>query len=172
MVGRITWTPGIGDPTWIGWTITIVYFVAALLCLRRRHERVWLGLGLAMLFLGFNKQLDLQELLKDVAKQAAFREGWYAERHYVQTAFGVAFLGLSATSLVQIIRFAIRRPRPVQLSLFGAAVVLSFVALRVASFEQLGINLSDTLNAALELGGICVVALGAIWRGKMGYASL
>jgi hypothetical protein len=34
MIFSIHWHPHVGDPTAIGWTITIAYFVVAFLCYR------------------------------------------------------------------------------------------------------------------------------------------
>ena len=70
------WAPGIGDPTVVGWVTVVVYAAVAFLCLSarnnvamhegRRVRTLWLGLGILLVILGINKQLDLQSLFTQV----------------------------------------------------------------------------------------------------------
>jgi hypothetical protein len=82
------WKLGIGDPTPVGWITAIAYLAASLACAvvwtadrrARRHGRpgspvFWLSLALLLLFLGINKQLDLQTLLGDIGRRKARAEG-------------------------------------------------------------------------------------------------
>lgn len=66
------WRPGIGDPTFMGWFTVFSYFMCAAVALSvctlnraqdRRFARFWLVIGVVMVLLGINKQLDLQSLL-------------------------------------------------------------------------------------------------------------
>jgi len=102
-----------GDPTVIGWTITVGYFIAAFLCFKAgraprpsgvggrspKSRSAWLVLGIAMLALGINKQLDLQTPFIHFGRSVALASGWYGDRRQVQTdfvgtlaLFGVIFL--------------------------------------------------------------------------------
>src|SRR5687768_5262697 len=84
------WHPGIGDPTFMGWVTVAMYFLAALLCARaafalpprslKSQERVfWFFLCVVLLFLGVNKQLDLQTWLTLTGKRVAIAQGWYEQ---------------------------------------------------------------------------------------------
>ena len=64
------WSIGIGDPTFLGWFICFSYFVAVWICgdkalqAKRANDNhpFWLAITIFLLFLGINKQLDLQSL--------------------------------------------------------------------------------------------------------------
>src|SRR3954468_15751872 len=77
------WRPGIGDPTLLGWTTVVAYFAAALACGRTaaakggRPTPFWSLLSLLLVFLGFNKQLDLQSVLTEIGRRLAREQGWY-----------------------------------------------------------------------------------------------
>lgn len=173
------WHPGIGDPTVMGWTITIAYFVAVALCAvaTRRAMRgaesptegssptfFWGGLTVLFLLLGINKQLDLQTWLWLTGRAMAHEEGWYGERKGVQVVFiaGVAIVGL----LMLLIFFWLSRKAVLHhmLGLTGAVFVTSFVVIRAASFHHVDVLLGMRLggikmSAILELPGIlCVIA--------------
>src|ERR1041385_1829152 len=100
MVARITWTPSIGDPTWIGWVTVVAYGIAVLLCVRagmRARQlgvkgrddspEVWFVFAAVLFFLGINKQLDLQTLLIQAGREVALAESWYQFRRPVQLVF-------------------------------------------------------------------------------------
>ena len=161
-IASIAWSPGIGDPTWIGWLITVAYFAAAWLCFASfRRDRLWFVIGLAVVLLGFNKQLDLQTLLTQIGKQMANQEGWYDQRRQLQAVFGAVFVGLSAAGAVKIF-FAARRQRwPLRLALVGTLVLIAFVMMRVATFDLDLPNIGDSINALVELAGIACVSGGA-----------
>lgn len=205
-----SWSPGIGDPTFVGWFTVLAYLVAAFLCFRvyrrlppskyrgiegviaaltplllaltgRRRllsqvpERVrmaalWLGLAIALLFLGINKQLDLQTVPTEIGRMMARAEGWYAVRRIVQVIFiaGVVLTGIWIfRAVLQLARGSRGRVRPV---LAGTVFILCFVAIRASSFHHidilLGMRFSGAkLNWIIELGGIAFVAYGAYREG-------
>lgn len=200
------WSPGIGDPTVMGWLTVVAYFVAAWLCWRalRRHSgsrgleairvtlaglrallkrgrpppteaeslarlaALWLFLAALMLFLGFNKQLDLQSAITEIGRILAHEQGWYEERGSVQTLFiglvGVfGLLGLGA--LVLLVRGYVKR---VRLALLGTVFVAVFVLIRASSFHHMDRLIGTEvvglrMNWILELGGIVCVAVSA-WK--------
>src|SRR6516225_2127989 len=103
----VDWSPGIGDPTWIGWITTVAYFVGVAMCIqafrrarvnRRSSATSWLMLGIALVLLGFNKQLDLQILLMEIGRSVAQHYGWYEQRRTIQEVF-IAMLAATLTGV-------------------------------------------------------------------------
>ena len=167
------WTPGIGDPSAWGWITVLVYAgtagacgVAASKAGLRRERALWALLALGLLGLAVNKQLDLQSGLTAAAWCHAKLSGWYEDRRGVQTAFiaGVALLALcAALGLGWSLRHRLAALWPVVL---GAALVLSFVAIRAASFHKVDVLIGQgafgvTVNALFEVGGTLLIAWGA-----------
>ncbi len=145
------WYLGIGDPTIWGWLSTAMYFVTAWLCWRawrresagRRQGRdglrpgFWLVLGIMVLLLGINKQLDLQTWMTSAARKAAKAEGWYKRRHEVQLVF-LAALGVAGAGCVGVAVWSLRHVwRRYWLGVLGMASLLAYVALRASSFHHL-----------------------------------
>ena len=110
------WHLGIGDPTPAGWLTVGVYALAAALSWRAsrrasaeadidpsagREASFWRLLALGLLLLGINKQLDLQTLFTEVARQLAHAQGWYEERRRYQRIFiaGIGLLGVLSAAL-------------------------------------------------------------------------
>jgi len=74
---KIGWFPGIGDPSLMGWFTVFAYFFTAYKSrgaarvlrsslLGSRETVLWFGLALLLMFLGINKQLDLQSFFGSV----------------------------------------------------------------------------------------------------------
>jgi hypothetical protein len=175
------WRAGIGDPTFAGWITVAGYFVAMFFCWRaasisnksgiRREAAFWFSFTCLLLFLGVNKQLDLQTFFTLLGKHAAQDEGWYESRRMVQAAFigCVAMAGVGA--LLFFWRMARHKVRHYGLALAGAVSLSAFILIRAASFhyvdKMLGIRLSYlSVNFILEFGGIVCVAIAAFqsWR--------
>lgn len=177
-----SWTPGIGDPTFLGWFTVVAYAAAAFLChrlrtrllphadsLRRRERRYWSGMALVLLFLCINKQLDLQTAMTELFRGMAKRGGWYAARQVLQVAFigTVAVLLFIATGLFWVL--ARHLPSSARWAGMGLIAISVFVLVRASSFHQidrlLGWHvLRFRLNWVLELGGIGIVVHGGWWR--------
>lgn len=181
----VSWTPGIGDPSPIGWATVVAYMLGAALCFRasstrgrrtksateaaaaRRDVRLLRFAAACLFLLGINKQLDLQSLFTEVARAYAKSAGWYASRRAYQRLFiiGLAILGLSTgTVLLWQLRAS---SRSIKLILVGLTFLATFVIIRAASFHHADIWLGSTTigglrwNWVLELTGIAVVAIGA-----------
>jgi hypothetical protein len=181
------WSPGIGDPTYMAWLTVFAYFLTAALCLAayRRCQQpsstatdnscppvsrwIWLGLFLAFILLGINKQLDLQSLLTAIGRNLAFQQGWYAERRKYQAIF-IAVLILASVMMlfafVLIFRIVGTAER---LALIGAVAVITFVIVRASSFHHMDIliccrQFGVTMNRALEWSGIAIVFFAALCR--------
>lgn len=177
----LRWRPEIGDPTVMGWLTVVAYFIAAALAVaamraslraapRDRAEcAFWIGAVAAFLFLGVNKQLDLQSLLTAVGRCVAQAGGWYAERRAVQAEFILAIL-IACVALFAGFGWALRRSiRRNWIALLGAGLVACFVLVRAVGFHHfdaaLGMRFAGwRLNWILELGGIAVFSLGALAR--------
>ncbi len=177
---RGQWHLGIGDPTPMGWFIAFAYLATCIVCGvvwvaerrasrqgRAASPRFWCVLTAALLVLGLNKQLDLQTLLNDIGRRMAMTEGWYSRRRIYQALFigVVATAGLSAVGGVSWL--AHRQWKKNILALVGTVFLYVFVLIRASSFHHVDAMLGWRFlgwkwNWVLELGGIVVVALGAL----------
>jgi hypothetical protein len=162
------WTFGFNDPTLLGWIMTAAYFLAAALGFhlwqRARREgsplsRFWLVLAIALLFLGFNKQLDLQTLLLKSASRIARALGWYGQKDLIRAgSVAVAGTAILAAGVWLFARKRAYLPRnPLLWS--AIAVVLFFVVIRTSAldgvFRATGIRLDRNRPAhILEFLGV------------------
>lgn len=129
---------------------------------------VWLVLGISMVFLGLNKQLDLQKLLSQVGKALVKSAGWHDQRGIIQAAFvvGIALLGLAfVAGKIYVTR---HRLHEFGFAMIGVASLVAFAIFRAATFNHLRILAdripahADAMNAGWELGGSLLVSLGAL----------
>ena len=180
IVANNQWTPGIGDPSWMGWVTVLAYFVAALLCLgcaslrndrapkplQQQHRWGWLSFALILVLLGINKQLDLQSLLTVIGRNLVRLEGWGDYKRVIQALF---LLTLVASSIF-VYGWAIARfrwfYRHYRLAFLGMAFLILFILARAASFHHfdwfIGVEiLGMRINWILELGGIFCITLSA-----------
>ncbi len=167
------WSPEIGDPTVMGWLTVAAYGVAGLACLlaarRSLEPRFWVILGLVMLALAVNKQLDLQSALTAMGRCIAQMQGWYEERREVQRRVIIGLIA-AAVGLMLLMLWAMRRNLARVLpAVVGTAFVLGFVAVRAAGFHHMDAFISMTIGSArmnwvLELTGIVLILLNAMWR--------
>lgn len=167
------WTPAIGDPKALAWLTVVLYFAAAVLCVVAARQTTgearwfWSLLIAIMLALGINKQLDLQSLLTQLARENARNYDWYEARRAVQAVFLVA-LGVGSCILLIVLAIVLRHHgRAVALAVFGIAWLTVFVVGRAASFHHIDRMLGwmvggMAMNAVLEMGGILLVATGAM----------
>jgi hypothetical protein len=178
-IGR--WSPGIGDPTVVGWLTVVAYLVTAWLVFgvvqrtpsflseARRERTMWLLLAWLFVALGVNKQLDLQSAVTELGRIMARDEGWYGERREVQREF-VAFVALAAITVATALVFVARGTSlHLRVAIFGTVAVIGFVVIRAASFHHVDVALKDDVggfraNWLLELSGIAVVLLAALAR--------
>ena len=175
------WRPGIGDPTVMGWVTVAAYFGAALLSLRRAVESrrrgtapertiFWGILTAFLVFLGINKQLDLQTLLTLTGRNIFIELGLYDYRRVVQAIFVVA-VGIAGVASALVMRGLVRRRKDLRLPLIGFVLLVVFVVVRAASFHHIDqlINFRFAgirMNWVLELGAIALLALGASRSGE------
>ena len=141
-----------------------------------RRAAVWLVIAAIMIFLGVNKQIDFQTLLTEIGRDVAREGGWYHLRRHVQVAFILIVLVLGSMGLAAMLWLTRGNLRDLRLPLAGLALVGTFVVIRATSFQKVDILIHLDLagirvNWILELGGIAVIAAGAIVRLRRAAAS-
>jgi hypothetical protein len=180
------------NPDFRGWCVVAAYVAAAAFCARaarvrrrlgreeRRDSVIWWLLALGLLFLGINKQLNLQTLLISLGRRAALAGGWYGRRRLAQMAFSalLTVAGLAALWFLRarFRRFFARNPW----AFTGMVVLLLFVLLRAASInhvlERAGIPHDAQHDGkrwtwVLEIGGSACLAAAAMKAGRQSGSS-
>lgn len=189
------WAPGIGDPTFVGWFTVVAYAAAAYFCFRRSATfksafetgaardgqgvalpdvkqqargilyRYFRFLGVVLVFLAINKQLDLQSWLTQIGRDIVRDQNLYEHRRLLQR-LAIGALGGVAVVLGAGLAYALRTvQRYVRVSLAGGVLLALFVMVRAMSFHHVDIFLGSAVggmrfNWILELAGIAVVAWG------------
>ena len=127
-------------------------------------------LALGLLFLGLNKQMDLQTWVIWVGEQASRRLGVYEHRRLIQAVF---FAGIALAGILMLVagfyRLKGQWPRHV-LVLLGGAGLTAFLILRVGNFNHVlsplwkAFPLRSHHDPAhfLELGSIVIIGSGAL----------
>ena len=139
--------------------MAVVYVLGALCCVRagkvtqqdRRRcsdkQQPWWVMAAALLFLGINKQLNLQTWLIDLGRATARTEGWYQYRRTAQVVFVVLFTLAMFAALTACLKkwgwFLNEQPW-VQ---YGVLLFLLFVVVRASTInhieERLHLRLYD-----------------------------
>ncbi len=160
-----------GDPTPLGWTITLAYALVAWRCaalargaVDRGARRFWLMLAIGLACLCVNKQLDLQAAVTAYARETAKAAGWYADRRPVQIA-ALAAAAVLALGALALAGWSMRgRLACVWPAIAGMAVILAYIALRMSSIHEVD---AFVVGGPLpmkwwgELAGLALVAWGA-----------
>lgn len=165
-----------GDPTVLGWAVTLLYLVAALLtgwASQRRSGNKYDPLAFRLLsafcwLLGVNKQLDVHHWLivgvKFGAKGLGLGHYKYAIRWLLLS--GAAFVALAATAYLLLL--AVRSSRSVRIAVSGLVLVLVYAVLRASIFSRLTTSEFDPnphlwrhLEGLLELIGTLLMLAGA-----------
>lgn len=174
------WRLGIGDPTVLGWVTTVAYFIATGFCgvyaLRvgkhvprpsgfEGHRVFWWCLTVFMLLMSINKQLDLQVLVLQIARQMSLEQGWSAERTTVRKwmVIGSALAGLI---LIVWLGWTFRRVwRRYALALLGVVLLGFFVLIRASGgrITILGHHPGYfPMFRMIEIGGIVCIGAAAL----------
>lgn len=176
-IGR--WSPGIGDPTIIGWVTVGLYALGAWQSYRlvKRHSHLmepreatlWRILALGLLALGINKQLDLQSALTEIGRMIAVQQGWYVRRHEVQKEFIYTIAVCAGLAVAGAAIYARKVHAATVLALVGSVCLLAFVVLRAASFHHVDALINSEyigikMNWLFEIGGICIILAAGRWR--------
>lgn len=175
------WSPAIGDSQLMSWVIVALYFLAAVFvyfvqirtplgvpgATEGRHRFFWILIILLLLFLGVNKQLDLQSWFTAVAKCMAKTEGWYADRRKYQTIFIVALSFLFSMFLIFFAWYFRGYLRKNFFAILGVLVLLFFILIRASAIEKIDFILDYRLydsgiKQLLEISGILLIFLQVI----------
>ena len=174
------WSPGIGDPTAMGWITVAVYLAAAAVALvvaiqapfpaasRRRERLFWALLAAMLLALAVNKQLDLQSYLTALGRCLAQHQGWFDRRRFVQEAVILGLLVVMALLAVALWRWMRGTLARNGAALAGLVLVLGFVAIRAVGFHHVDALIKlDVMNMRLnwlfELTGPVLISLAGLW---------
>ena len=178
------WPPGIGDPTVLGWATVAGYVVAAWLCYRAsigtssdacrawsiawRERILWRILVGILLALGINKQLDLQSAMTELLRIVARGQGWYDSARIPGGFHGTA-RHRRPDRMGGLVAFSWKMSRSVKIAGLGLSLLGAFVLMRAASIHHVDALIrhsvsSLTLDWIMELGGIGVIAFGAVHR--------
>lgn len=167
------WSLGIGDPSLAGWLIVLGYLLATLRCWVKSNDSrqngnidyFWVLLAVFLLFLGINKQLDLQTLFETCMKDWVKSHGWYARRRTLQIVF-ISTLGLGMIVVLVALRKRLANIwSQHKLVWLGLILLCIFILLRAATFNHIalwdqpiiwGLN----LHFFLELGALITIIAG------------
>jgi hypothetical protein len=182
-VTDFNWSAWIGDPTVAGWLTTVLYLVSSVSCWilarklglaavrRSRERRAWQSISGLFLFLGINKQLDLQTAVMEAGRLLAHYQGWYEQRQLAQLAFIALIAVMCLISAITLLIWVWDAPISTWLALIGTTLVIGYVLIRAASFQHvnrfifIGRKIFDfRWNWILEMGGIVLVLLAIAWR--------
>lgn len=176
------WHPEIGDRTFFGWVTVIAYLLTAVLAIistvntshlklsaqqLENYRLIWGLIALILLFLGINKQLDLQTWFTVTAKNLALTEGWYDQRRMIQIIFILSIAIFGLVFLAFLVWLMKDNQTNARWGLIGLGMLTCFVIIRAASFHHvdrfIGLNFAGIpVNNILELGGIGAIALSAL----------
>jgi mannose/fructose/N-acetylgalactosamine-specific phosphotransferase system component IIC len=118
--------------------------------------------------LAWNKQLDFQILLTQIGRELSRSGGWYGQRRPIQAAFAISCAALGMVCAVAGLRAIWRKKLPAYVAYIGVIFLLTFIAIRAASFHHIDTllyrhpMLGSWLNTGLESGGVMLVALGGV----------
>ena len=155
------------------------YFGTALLCVaaalrplqdglnNARSDRFyWTSIAALFLLLSVNKQLDIQTLMTELAREWAKADGWYSQRRYFQQSFLLVLAFVMAIIFLAAAHIVRKRSLALKVALIGLILTCSFVLMRAASFHHIDGWLGRSIlglrwNWMLELVGIGIVAAAA-----------
>ncbi|MEM8771097.1 MAG: isopropylmalate isomerase [Pseudomonadota bacterium] len=177
------WSPGLGDPTVMGWVTVAAYLAASALAFMRARDAFaaltpgggalkffWLGASVLLLCLAVNKQLDLQSALTAAGRCLAKYQGWYGERRAVQVVF-VLWVGFTGAAVFAAVLWAMRRHLQEQrIVLTGFFILLVFVVMRASSFHHMDSFINFRLagvrmNWLFEIGALVLIIYGSLRQG-------
>jgi sterol desaturase/sphingolipid hydroxylase (fatty acid hydroxylase superfamily) len=132
-----------------------------------RERFFWTVIAFMMLFLGLNKQLDLQTMFTAAARCFSQIQGWYENRRAVQLSFIIALLIGSALFLATALWLMRGRLRRNCLAILGLVIVTAFVAVRAVGFHHVDTLIGTEMwydiryNVVFELSGLIAIAVNA-----------
>ncbi len=190
MSREISWTPGIGDPTVVGWAITFGYFIAAITSffaywvqsndnsgdvphtvmvtrLIAPHT-FWLYCTIALIILGFNKQLDFQTLFLEILRTESQSNAINPHNQTGKESFIILFFG--SMVVVYLTLNIIRRKTQLEIrtALASLTILFIYIVFRASEIHQYsGAVRSGSQIAELflltEPFGISMIAVSAVY---------
>ena len=168
-----------GDHTLFGWATVFLYFLASLCTgyqaklakANQENSFFWLGLTVLLIFLGLNKQLDLQTNLTEWLRGVSKAHGWYDQRRGIQLVF-VSLMGLAIPLLLISLRaFLYNSWQRYKLTWIGIVLLLVFVLVRAASFHHVDTFFYKTIGSlryyqALEMLAIGLIIISTFYNNK------
>jgi len=167
------WHLGIGDPTMWGWLTVVVYLLAVARCFVKANRdraagfpyQFWLYLGVFLLLLSINKQLDLQTWFSQTLRDLSLEHGWYEQRRILQLAFVVSVGTMMLVLLITLRIYLWNLWRSYKLVWCGLILLCAFILIRAASFHHVDILIRETvvgleLNVLLENLALVLIILG------------
>lgn len=141
------WTPGIGDPTFMGWFTVFSYYCAALIIFitafapnlntRTNDKNFRIFIFVSMVFLGICKQFDLPSAVTEIGKMLFTAEGLIEKRRIAQAFMMAGFLiVLFTTASILMYRFKRFLTKQYRFTLVIFLYLFAFVILRAISLHQ------------------------------------
>ena len=171
------WELGIGDPTIWGWLTVGMYLLAMGRCFFKasinQHAetpyKFWVLLGLFLLLLAINKQLDLQTWFTQGLKDLAITHGWYEQRRALQLLFVISIGLVMLLLLVTLHVVLFNLWRQYTLVWIGLFLLCAFILIRAASFHHIDIFIRESLfglelNVVLENLALMMIVLGTFFH--------
>lgn len=153
------------DNSLLGWTVTLLYLVAAWWSWRARaaNRPFWSALALVLLLLGLNKQLDLQTHLIAVLRTWSRAGDWYAHRRAAEAAALWGGLLVLAAAAWAAWRWRLLRGAGAGLAATGMALLALAIASRAARILHVDALAAPTalIHRWLEPGGLLLVIAAA-----------
>lgn len=171
------WLGHYGDFTSVGWGITCLYLLCAIVLLvvmkkvliaERKERLVWCGIFVIVCLLTMNKQLDLQMLVTDIARTITKEYGVYDNRKPFQL-MAIVIFGISFLSIGGFFLYLLRKSHgSILLGLIGIIVLFMFLMLRLLSHHYLESFFMKrqwllTRYDIMEISGILLILGSACW---------
>lgn len=168
-----------GDHSFFGWMTVLAYFLTSirlgiktrLAWLSKDNVIFWICFTLLIIFLGFNKQLDLQSNFTEMMRDMAKEHGWYEQRRPLQFMF-VAIMAMSLPILVLLVRTSLANSwRRYKIMWLGILLLLVFIVIRAASFHHVDLIFYKSIGSlrfyqALEIVAIFIIFIGTFYENK------
>jgi hypothetical protein len=175
-----SWSPGIGDPSWMGWfTVYSYYLTAGVYLLKlireRRHKPEWIFLGIicfGMILLGVIKQFNLLSAVTEIGRIIAQSGTWMEQRRFVQIWAMAGVICVFIITVIIICALPMEVVAHNRMTILGFAYLVLFIILRGISLHQFGNILGyeilgARINWLAELLGIYWVCFSSLWKTTM-----
>ena len=170
------WHAGIGDPDAFGWITVLSYVIAVirvfnqLLMHKKQGDKIvfWVLLTLFLVFLGFNKQLDLQTLLRQTMVSDLMIHHFYVYRRYIQISLMLLMALTLLFVLIKSREHFVEYWQQYKLIWIGVTLLFLFIFTRSLTFQFHDLGLSDkalllekSINFIMENLALMCIIMGA-----------